>query len=335
MLTRYGDFTRARALFTWRKPNAKARPVTILFDRKLVATRPSYARRHALPGTVLSSGSRPSTFSAPVPIAHLQSEFFDADSNSGVRKPRILARPQRTIQEVMFKEALAALPVIATLDDLSQLRFRLAETLPQNAEATRTRYADSMIRWFFRDGLQGLALTTWRNYGDLALQYSIHRYLYLSIEPIVAQCVVHVLSKLNDGVVVPEDYLAAHTEKLVGHPLVELTRKRLLSNLRKLGFLEHGANGDRLTSVAVNKTGLLLALHYEIAPEEVRTVSFATIAATPFWRYFGVRTEDELRDFLREADHLGLLGKYVVADRLEQVTTAHTLAELFQRKVRM
>lgn len=235
----------------------------------------------------------------------------------------------------MFKEALAALPVIAPLSDLSQLRLGLANTLPQNGEATRTRYAESMIRWFFRDGLQGLALTAWRTYGDLGLQHAIHRYLYLSIEPIVAQSVVHVLSKLNDGIIVPEGYLALHTEKLVGHPLAELTRKRLLSNLRKLGFLERSASGDRLSPVAVNKTGLLLAMHHEFARDEVRTVSFATIGANPFWRYFGVRSEDELRDFLREADHAGLLGKYVVADRLEQVSTSHTLSELFQRKVRL
>jgi hypothetical protein len=250
-------------------------------------------------------------------------------------KPRILSRPQKTLQEVMFKEALAALPVIASLADLSLLRLRLAETLPQNGEATRIRYADSMIRWYFRDGLDGLALSGWRAYGDFGLQSALHRYLYLSIEPIVAQCVVNVLSRLNEGIVVPEGYLANHTEKLVGHPLVDLTRRRLLSNLRKLGFLDRQAAGDRLAPVQVNKTGLLLALHHEFARDELRTVSFASIAANPFWRHFGVRTEDDLRDFLREADHHGLLGKYVVADRLEQVTPAYTLAELLRRKARL
>jgi hypothetical protein len=264
-----------------------------------------------------------------------QVDFLKESDDRDAPKPRILSRPQKTLQEVMFKEALAALPVIAALSDLSQLRIRLAESLPQNGAETRIRYADSMIRWFFRDGLQGLALTTWRTYGDHGLQHAVHRYLYLSIEPIVAQCVVQVLSKLNEGIIVPDGYLAGHTEKLVGHPLVEGTRKRLLSNLRKLGFLERIAIGDRLASVGVNKTALLIALHSEFARDEVRTISFATIAANPFWRYCGVRTEDDLRDFLREADHLSLLGKYVVADRLEQVTPAYTLAELFQRKLRL
>ena len=235
----------------------------------------------------------------------------------------------------MFKESLAVLPAIAELSDLSLLRLSIAESLSQNAQATRNRYAESMIRWFFRDGLRGLALNTWRAYGDPAIQASIHRYLYLSIEPIVARSVTEVLAKLNDGIVVPDNYLATHTEKLLGHPLADLTRKRLVSNLRKLGFLERQATGDRLVAVPFNKTGLLLALHFEFAQDAVRTFAFATIAANPFWKYFGVRSEDELRDFLREADHLGLLGKYVVADRLEQISTASTLSELLQRKVRL
>jgi hypothetical protein len=235
----------------------------------------------------------------------------------------------------MFKEALAALPVVASLEDVSRLRFTLAETLPQNARATRVRYAESMIRWYFRDGLSGLAFSSWRAYGDLSLQAALHRYLYLSIEPIVAQCVVNVLSKLNEGIFVPEGYLANQTEKLVGHQLVDLTRKRLISNLRKLGFLERQSTGDRLSSIQVNKTALLLALHYEFARDDLRTVSFASISINPFWRYFGVRTEDDLRDVVREADHHGFLGKYVVADRLEQITPAYTLAELLNRNARL
>ena len=261
-----------------------------------------------------------------------QTDFLEESKGQDTDKPRILARPQKTLQDVMFRESLAALQNLSSVSALDELRPLIAATLPQNSEATRVRYADSLIRWFFRDGLSGLSLSAWRAYGDISIQFSLHRYLYLAIEPIVAQCVVHVLSRLNDGIVIPEGYLASHTEKLIAHQLVDQTRKRLLSNLRKLGFLERSGSADRLAFVPVNKTGLLLAFHYEFAREETRTVSFSTIAANPFWRFFGVRSEDALRDFLREADHVGLLGKYVVADRLEQVTPSYTLAELLRRK---
>jgi len=267
-----------------------------------------------------------------------QPELLPNDETAPFRAggtPRILSRPQKTLQEVIFREALGALPRISSITVLDDLRLRLAEALPQNAEITRVRYADSMIRWFFRDGLDGLALTVWRAYGDFAIQSAIHRYLYLAIEPIVAQCVVQVLSKLNEGIIVPEGYLAGHTERLVGHHLVELTRKRLLSNLRKLGFLERQPAGDRLAAIPVNKTALLIAFYHEFAREQSRTVAFEDIAANPFWRFVGVRSEDELRDFFREADHVGVIGKYVVADRLEQVTPSCTFAELLARKVRL
>jgi hypothetical protein len=38
---------------------------------------------------------------------------------------------------------------------------------------------------------------------------------------------------------------------------------------------------------------------------------------------------------LREADAAGVIGKYIVADQLEQVTTCFTLAELMERRVRI
>src|SRR5438876_11765255 len=126
--------------------------------------------------------------------------------------PRILNRPHKTLQEVHFRESLLAVGQIGAVTNVDELRARLSAQLPQNSETTRLRYADSLIRWFFRDGLQGLALSVWRRYQDQAIQTAIHRYLYLSAEPIVARCVVELLPKLQERVVVPADYLISHTE---------------------------------------------------------------------------------------------------------------------------
>lgn len=249
--------------------------------------------------------------------------------------PRILNRPQKTLQEVLFRESLLALSQIGDVTHILELRPRLAAQLPQNSENTRLRYADSLIRWFLRDGLQGLALSVWRHYQDPAIQAAIHRYLYLTAEPIVARCVVDLLPKLQERVVIPAAYLISNTEKLVGHELAELSRKRLLSNLRKLGFLENTPAGDRIAAPPVNKTALLLALHHTFAVTGPRTIEFAQIEKNPFWCFGGLRTVDALRDFLREIDHASLIGKYVIADRLEQITTCYTLTELMEKKVRL
>lgn len=249
--------------------------------------------------------------------------------------PRILNRPQKTLQDVLLKESLAALNQAEATTQLGDLRTALASGLPQNSETTRLRYADSLIKWFFRDGLNGFALSTWRAYRNFAVQSAVHRYLYLASEPIVAAAVATVLPRLQEGIIAPADYLISNTEKAIGHELVPLSRKRLLANLRKLGFLEKSAAGDRVVVPSFHSTAALLCLHHAFLVESARTIEVSQIEANPFWCFLGLRNADQLRDFLRAADHAGLIGKYVIADRLEQITTSFTWRELIERRARL
>ena len=84
-----------------------------------------------------------------------------------------------------------------------------------------------------------------------------------------------------------------------------------------------------------NKTATLLALHHAFAVEGQKTIEVAQIAENPFWYFTGLRNTDQLRDVVREADHAGLIGKYIVADRFEQITTRASLHELLERRVRL
>lgn len=144
-----------------------------------------------------------------------------------------------------------------------------------------------------------------------------------------------VLARLAEGIVVPADYMASNVAKLTGHELNPQTRKRMLSNLRKLGFLERTPAGDRVVAPPVNKAAVLLALHHAFNVDVARTIEFAALTANPFWRFIGLRSEDALRDFLKEAEHAGFLGKYVIADRLEQITTCYSLSALIERGVEL
>jgi hypothetical protein len=249
--------------------------------------------------------------------------------------PRLLKRPQKTLQDVLLKESLAALTHAEAITQIRELRGALAAVLPQNSEMTRLRYADSLIKWFFRDGLNGFSLTAWRAYRDFSIQSAIHRYLYLSAEPIMAKSVSVVLPRLQEGIVVPSQYLISNTEKAIGHELVSLSRKRLLGNLRKLGFLEKTSTGDRVAVPSFSPTAALLCLHHAFTVEVPKTIEIPQIEANPFWFYMGLRNADQLRDFLRAADHAGLIGKYVVADRLEQITTSFGWRELIERRARL
>ncbi len=249
--------------------------------------------------------------------------------------PKLINRPQSTLQDVLLKESLNVIERAEGVSEISELKAAIASGLPQNSEMTRHRYADSIIKWFFRDGLNGLALSAWRGYRDYSVQAALHRFLYLSAEPIMAASVSEILPRLQEGIIVPPQYLISNTQKVIGHDLVSLSQQRLLANLRKLGFLEKTGNGDRVIVPPFNPTAGLLCLHYAFSVESPKTIEFSQIKANPFWFFVGLRNADQLRDLMRAADHAGLIGKYVIADRLEQITTSLGWLDLIERRARL
>jgi hypothetical protein len=102
----------------------------------------------------------------------------------------------------------------------------------------------------------------------------------------------------------------------------------------KLGFLAR-ARGQpgRLQPVLPTNTACLISLHHLFTPNGPWTVEMRRLLANPFWKYLGFKSEDAVRAVLRSADAAGVLGKYIVADQLEQVTTCLTLHDIFAQKV--
>jgi hypothetical protein len=114
------------------------------------------------------------------------------------------------------------------------------------------------------------------------------------------------------------------------------TTQRVKSNLMRLGLLERSPGEDnRLVALNPTKTSLLLLTHHIFASAEPRTIELRTLLADPFWKYLCLKGEDEVRSIFREADARGCIGKYVVADQLEQVTTNLTLDSFLSGKVRL
>jgi hypothetical protein len=201
---------------------------------------------------------------------------------------------------------------------------------------TRRRYAQSIARWFFPDGLSGLLPRVWLAYQDEAIALDLLRWSYLNQESILGRCVAEALFPCETGLVIPATYFDKYLQDHLGEPASEKTRKRLKTNLKKLGFLERAkGKPDRLLLVVPTKTSFLILLHHLFAAKSVRTVELRNLVTNPFWKYLGYKSEDAIRALLREADAAGLVGKYVVADQLEQVTTCFTLDELLERRVRL
>jgi hypothetical protein len=75
--------------------------------------------------------------------------------------------------------------------------------------------------------------------------------------------------------------------------------------------------------------------HNLFARYEPRTIELRNLLANPFWKYLGIKHEDQVRAVFREADAAGCIGKYVVADQLEQITTCFSLETFLEKKVRL
>lgn len=220
--------------------------------------------------------------------------------------------------------------------DVDELRSRLIARFDQNSQETRLRYASFVIGNFFRDGLDGIARKTWVAYRDEKILTDVLRYLYLQHEPVMGACVAQCLFPLECGMRIPATVFERFLRGFFAGEPTAKTSKRLKMNLKVLGILERcRGEDDRLVSPGPNKISLLILLHWIFAANGQRTIELQRLFADPFWKYLGLKSQDEVRRILREADAAGLIAKYIVADQLEQVTTCLTLDELLAKKARL
>jgi hypothetical protein len=245
-------------------------------------------------------------------------------------------RDRKSLQDVLLPEGLTAVKLAVGLNKAEELQDKLEHELNQNSAETRRRYAQSILLWFFWDGIGGLARQTWQAYQDEQIETSILRYMYLTAEPLVGNCVAQCLFPLEDGMLIPPTYFERYLRDTLGQEPPPKTLKRLKTNLAKLGFLDRSSTqGDRLNRINVDKTAFLIVFHSIFSPAGARTAELTHILKNPFWKYMGIKSEHAVRLILREADAASLFGKYVVADQLEQVTTCFSLPELLKRKVKL
>ena len=253
----------------------------------------------------------------------------------GPKNPHPSAGP-RAIQDALLPEGLHAVKWSVECQSVEQLQEVLSEKLGQNSLETRRRYSQSILKWFFPDGIDGLLPKVWRTYEDEAVINDLLRYSYLVQEPLMGKCVADALFPLENGLVIPSSYFDKFLTDFLRETPPEKTRERLKINLKKLGFLERAkGKPDRLTPVVPQKTSFLILLHHLFAPKSIRAIELRNLFANPFWKYLGYKSEDAVRSILREADAARVVGKYVVADQLEQVTTCFSLNDMLERKIRL
>lgn len=184
--------------------------------------------------------AKPATPHGHRPALHLQPEIplgLPGQSELPLAQ-KSHARKRKTIQDVLLPEGLLAVKLSAGAKSPVELQELLVTRLGQNSMETRRRYAQSILKWFFPDGVDGILPRTWRAYQDEAIVSDFLRWSYLTQETVMGRCVAEALFPLENGLTIPATYFDKFLQDILGEAPPEKTRERLKSNLKKLGFLE-------------------------------------------------------------------------------------------------
>jgi len=238
------------------------------------------------------------------------------------------------IQELPWKPAIQAIKDSVNFDDFATFRAHLEESLPYNSAATRERYAQTIIKYFFPNGtLGGLPERAWRAYRDAQVLEDLIRYQFLSQESTVAQFVVAHLGPMAPGSVLKHKSFKDFIEEVDPKGRSKMV-ERLGQALRRMGFVVRERQQDVAVQLRPSKTSLLLLIHHLFAPTP-RIVTLRDILADPFWQYLGFRQEETIRRALHEANARGLIAGYATIDQLEQITTRYTLDEWLEARLQL
>ncbi len=239
-----------------------------------------------------------------------------------------------TLQDFPYAAVIQAVKDSLAFTDYDEFYQHLLHSLPQNSLETRRRYASLVTRWFFpAHQLNSLLPRVWQAYHDDELMKQVARVLVLENEPVIARFVTDIVFPIAPGEPLPasvgRDYIIA-----AYGAFKENSHKRLLTTAFRLDFLARNGRTWLVAAIPPPVDGLLILLHDRLAPTP-RIVRVADLLATPWWRYLGLRTADDLRAALRTAHAAGLIARYSVVDDLEQITTRYALTDYLGQALRL
>lgn len=273
----------------------------------------------------------------PIQNAYQQQlPFFDLPSDKKVPIPVRPVKPhgERYLQDCLWKESLLAIKVSLGCQSVAELIVRLREHLPQNSAETRERNASIILSRFFPTSeIDQLPRRILRAYDDETLLAAVMRVLFLEAEPLVGQLVTERLFPLPPGTALAKDFFSAYAQEATGRRDRHIA-SRCKAAVRALGWIIEEKRRCYVAQQAVNETAALLLFHYHYAPTP-RVIDMKLLFAEPVSKYLGFGSEDAVRELMRKLERRGLVSRYAIVDRLEQVTTRYSLDSLLERKIRV
>jgi hypothetical protein len=222
----------------------------------------------------------------------------------------------------------------ASYSDFDAFQAELPDSLPQNSPETRRRITNLIVKWYFPNhSLSEIPTLVWRSYQRDDILTDVMRMMTLEAEPVIARFATEQVQVLTPGA----DFDLALARDFITSAYGGFNAKaydRLRTTSCHLGFLARQHTKWSVKALPRPDNALMVVLHARFAPSP-RIVRMADILSSPFWRYLGLRSPDEVRAILRDAEAAGLISRYVTVDELEQITTRYTLAEYLERALRL
>ncbi|HIH40705.1 MAG TPA: hypothetical protein HA221_04000 [Halobacteria archaeon] len=240
------------------------------------------------------------------------------------------------IQQPLWEEAKNAVKMSLQYKIFDNFKENLYNSLHYNSSQTRKIYNTNIIGWFFPEKrLDTLLNNVWRIYHDEKLLQEIMRYQYLSVEEGVAKFVTDTILALDPG----DEITSVQIKNFVNRMwnINERYAAKIVNRIRAALLCTGFATKRKeliIQKIEPPKTALIILTHYLFA-QSPKTVAIRDILDNPYWKYLGIRSEEVVRDILKEANSKGILSKYIVADELEQITTRYSLDELLERKIKI
>jgi len=241
---------------------------------------------------------------------------------------------KRYLQDCLWQESLLAIKVSLECQSVAELITRLRERLPQNSVETRERNASIVLSRFFpTTEIDQLPRRILRAYDDEVLLTAVMRVLFLEAEPLVGRLVTERLALLPPGTALARDFFSAYAWEASGRKDRHVA-SRCKAAVRALGWIVAEKRVSYIAQQVVHETAALLLFHYYYAPTP-RIIDMKSLFAKPVWKYLGFENEGAVREFMYKLEQSGLVSRYAVVDRLEQVTTRYSLDSFLERRVQV
>ena len=247
-----------------------------------------------------------------------------------IPKPVAPRRGTEMFANAVLKESIELLPTLPDTDSLEEIREYLRGRLHFNAEQTRQRYANYIIRRMFPDGHADRSLRTFaKSFRDSQNLRDVAFYRFLKAEPLVVQVVEELLlPSLGNG--------RLNRDKIKSYLSARFPSSRSVKDCAQAVVDALGAGGvarvDRVKIIFGYRDILLAAfafvLHSEF-PEpgmhDIGKLENNRAICAMLWN------PERILPSLYELRNRGLISKVSEIDTLRQFTTKYFLEEIVER----